>query len=228
MFSVFGLLLLVAPLAALIYLIGFAARAEGRHSWTGTCMKTLSTAALALTGLSGGAPGLITLGLALGAMGDFALSRPGKPAFLAGMGAFAAGHLAYALAFWQRGAVLGGPDLGPGPVVALAVLVLLLISTEFWLAPRTGALRGPVRGYGLVIGVMAASVALLPANPGDTPLTLGAALFLASDVLLALRLFVATAPTTQGALSLALWPAYWLGQVLILFGAALYWTFPKG
>ena len=220
--------LAVGPLAALIYLIAFAGRPEGQHSWTGSAVKTLSTAALAIVGLSGGAPGLITAGLALGALGDFALSRPGKPAFVAGMAAFAAGHLAYALAFWQRGGLLGGPAFGPGPVAALAVLALLLASTEVWLAPRTGALRWPVRAYGLVIGAMAASVTILPANPGAAPLTFGAALFLASDILLALRIFVARKPTTQCALNLALWPAYWLGQALILFGGSLYWFFPKG
>jgi len=109
-----------------------------------------------------------------------------------------------------------------------ALLALLLISTEFWLAPRAGALRWPVRVYGLVIGAMAMTVILLPANGGDTILGLGAALFLLSDTLLALRLFVVTAPMRQRALSLAVWPSYWLGQSLILIGAVLYWDFPKG
>ena len=44
----------------------------------------------------------MALGLALGALGDFALSRRGQAAFLAGMAAFALGHLAYAAAFWGR------------------------------------------------------------------------------------------------------------------------------
>ena len=219
---------LIAAAAAALYQIAFAARPEGRQSWTGSAVKTVSTAALALAGLISGAPGLIVLGLALGSAGDFALSRPGKAAFLAGMAAFAAGHLAYALAFWQRGAVLGGPALGPLEIAALALLALLLLSTEYWLAPRTGALRGPVRGYGLVIGAMAVSVLVLPANVGDTFLRAGAALFLLSDTLLALRLFVANAPRQQRLLSLAVWPSYWLGQVLILIGALLYWDFPKG
>ncbi|MBL9057204.1 MAG: lysoplasmalogenase [Rhodobacteraceae bacterium] len=221
-------LLTLATLAATAYQYAFATRPEGQQSWTGSSVKTAATAALAAYGLATGAPGLITLGLALGALGDFALSRPGKTAFLAGMGAFAGGHLAYALAFWQRGAELGGPAFGPGQIAALALLALLLISTEFWLAPRTGALRWPVRGYGLVIGAMAMTVILLPANGGDTILGLGAALFLLSDTLLALRLFVVTAPMRQRALSLAVWPSYWLGQSLILIGAVLYWDFPKG
>ena len=221
-------LLVLATLAAAIYQYAFAARPEGQQNWTGSAVKTCATAALAGYGLIAGAPGLITLGLALGALGDFALSRPGKSAFLAGMGAFAGGHLAYALAFWQRGGALGGPAFGPMPVAALALLAVLLLSTEFWLAPRTGALRWPVRLYGLVIGAMAVSAILMPANGGGGILALGAALFLFSDTLLALRLFVATAPATQRALSLAVWPSYWLGQALILSGALLYWDFPRG
>ena len=39
---------------------------------------------------------LVVPGLALGALGDFFLTRRAEAAFLAGMGAFAAGHLAYA------------------------------------------------------------------------------------------------------------------------------------
>ena len=48
---------------------------------------------------------------------------------------------------------------------------------------------------------------------------LGAALFVASDLLLALRLFVAQDAQAQRRLSLLLWPAYWGGQALILLGA---------
>lgn len=221
-------LLIVAAAAAALYQIAFAGRPEGGHDWSGSAIKTVSIAALALAGLAGGAPGLIVFGLALGAAGDFALSRPGKAAFLAGMAAFAGGHLAYALAFWQRGAALGGPAFGVAQIAALMLVALLLLSTEVWLAPRTGALRGPVRGYGLIIGAMAATVLLLPAHGGGAIIALGSGLFLLSDTLLALRLFVATAPARQRLLGLAVWPSYWLGQSLILTGALLYWDFPGG
>ena len=48
---------------------------------------------------------------------------------------------------------------------------------------------------------------------------LGAALFVASDLALSLRLFVAQGQRAQKRLSLLLWPAYWGGQALILLGA---------
>jgi uncharacterized membrane protein YhhN len=111
---------------------------------------------------------------------------------------------------------------------ALLGLALLMLSTEVWLAPKAGVLRWPVRGYVVVIGTMAAVAILLVENTGVGVLRLGAALFVLSDMLLALRLFVVTGPKAQRALSLMLWPAYWLGQVLLILGANGYGAFPKG
>lgn len=221
-------LLALAAVAALAYQIAFAGRPEGSHSWPGSAVKTLSTALLALAGLAGQAPALIVAGLALGSAGDFALSRPGTRAFLAGMAAFALGHLAYVVAFVSRSLEIGGLAFGPVQTGLLVLLALLLISTEVWLAPRTGALRWPVRFYGLIIGAMAAAVIVLPENTGDRILQAGAALFLLSDTLLSLRLFVARREPAQRALGYAVWPAYWAGQALILWGSGPYWFFPKG
>ena len=201
-------------LAALAALWFWAAHAGRGESATASIVKTASTAALALAGLASGAPGGIVAGLALGAVGDFALSRPGTRWFLAGMAAFAAGHLAYALAFLTA----FGPVSAPGPVAwaMLAAIAALVLSTEFWLAPHTGALRWPVRGYALVIGAMAAAAVLLP--PGMGVVQAGVALFLASDVILALRMFRLKGETARLRASRTLWPAYWVGQALIVWG----------
>lgn len=188
----------------------------GRETgWAGSAVKTLSVAGLALSGALAGAPGLIVVGLALGSVGDFALSRPGDRAFLAGMAAFAAGHLAYALAFWGW----TGSGISFGQLFSLACLAALIQSTETWLAPRTGALRHAVRGYVVIIGIMAALALFLAALPGRPWVQVGAGLFVASDLLLALRLFVVTGERRKAALGLAVWPAYWAGQALILWGA---------
>lgn len=190
---------------------GFAAiyglRHAGREpSWAGSIAKTLSTALLALAGVVMGAPLLVVAGLALGSAGDFALSRPGQAAFLAGMAAFAGGHLAYVAEMWTPG--------GIGQIWPLGlVMVALAVSTEFWLIPRTGDLRWPVRAYVLVISAMALAALTLPPERGV--MQIGAGLFVLSDLLLAIWLFV----TPRRALALALWPAYWLGQALILMGA---------
>ena len=224
------LLILLAFVCFLTYWMVWAAREQVTMS--GAVIKTASTGLLAVTAFTHPASSfqLIALGLAFGALGDFALTRRSQTAFLLGMAAFAAGHLAYIAAFWLRAQSIADampPTATPSTstLAALIALAMLLLSTEVWLAPRTEALRWPVRGYVVVIGLMGLTALLLPPHPenaGAGVLQIGAALFILSDLLLALRLFVfPTGKTAQG-LSLALWPAYWLGQFLIMLGAGLY------
>lgn len=208
--SVFGfMVVLVAVAAALAQGLVYCARPP---SLTRSVIKTAAVAGLALAGLLFTVPGMIVLGLALGALGDWFLSRPSSRAFLAGMGAFAAGHLAYVAAFIEFGA-------GPPPVLAALILLVLAGSTELWLAPRTGALKAPVRGYVGVIVLMALAALGLPARHGE--LQAGAVLFLLSDLVLAVEIFVlADGPARRAARHL-LWAFYWSGQALILWGALL-------
>lgn len=225
--------LLLIPLAFVCFLsywVIWAAR-DGIGG-PGPQVKTASTGLLAVVALThpSGTFQLIGMGLALGALGDFALTRRSQTAFLAGMAAFALGHVAYIAAFWLRTQSIAGAmppaALSGRTLVALIALAVLLLSTEVWLAPRTGPLRWPVRGYVVVIGLMGLTVLLLPPHPenaGAGVLQIGAALFILSDLLLALRLFVVPTAKAATTLSLALWPAYWLGQFLIMLGAGLYW-----
>lgn len=194
-------------------------------SLTGALTKAASTGTMALWGATAGAPSYAILGLALGSVGDFCLARRGERAFLSGMAAFALGHLAYALGLLLQGSAFESSAPTFGRAVAALGLAVVVLSTEVWLAPRTGALRWPVRGYVLVIGLMGLAALALPAHPGNTSaamIRLGAALFILSDVLLALRLFVMRSGPGARGLSLTLWPAYWAGQMLILVGTRLY------
>lgn len=222
-----GVVLAVSALvAAVVYGLRFAAREEkGR---IGAGVKTASTGllvpALALAGQGGGGWfWLVPLGLALGALGDLCLALKGERVFLAGVAAFGLGHLAYAGGVLLRSGELGFDGLSAGEGLALAGLGALLISTEVWLAPRTGGLRGPVRGYVALIGMMGLAAVLLPAAPGQGVLRAGAALFILSDLMLAVQLFVVRDPGLRRRLSLALWPAYWAGQALIGWGALAFW-----
>lgn len=192
---------------AVVYGASYAGAAVSAAKST---VKTGAVAVLALAALAAGAPGPVALGLALGALGDLFLSRPGTRAFLAGMAAFAAGHLAYAAEFLAPG---GWPPLLPA-----AGLLVLALSTEAWLAPRTGALRWPVRGYVAVITLMAFAALTLPEGRGLA--LAGALLFLLSDLLLALDLFVLAEGPLKQVTARALWAAYWTGQALILWGMA--------
>lgn len=215
-----------ALLAALVYWLGYCRR--DNPGLSGAAVKTASTALLAAILWSAVALGqglwTIALGLTLGALGDWFLALRGTRAFLVGMGAFALGHLAYAGGPYARAAELGfdGVSLVEGAV--LAVLLGLVASTEVWLSPRTGDLRWPVRVYVAMIAVMGVVVVLLPVHHGSGLLRLGGALFILSDLLLALRLFVVTSKRHRDLLSLALWPAYWSGQALIGIGAIAYWS----
>lgn len=198
-------LLAIGAALALIY---GARLTEAAPSALKSLTKTGATAALALAGILGGAAPAITLGLALGALGDLLLSRPSNHAFLGGMAAFALGHLAYVLAFW--------PLIGAGlhPALALGIMLALFASGPIWLWPHCGALRLAVIAYSAIIAVMLALALMLGRDHAMA--RIGALVFVLSDVLLALRLFRASDPQTRQILSFFLWPLYWVGQLLIL------------
>lgn len=193
-----------SALFSLLYLVSCVGRAHPPR--LAPAIKTVPVAILAVAGIVSGVPVTIWAGLVLGALGDFLLALAGRRAFLAGMAAFAAGHLAYAWGFGLH---------WPGFAVAVALLVLAL-STEVWLIPQTGDLAWPVRGYVLVICLMLAMALAQPAGI----LRIGALLFVLSDLLLAMQLFRVTGPGTRAVLPLAVWPAYWTGQALILLSFA--------
>ena len=200
------LLLSVSALSALIYGLWYCQRVP---SGLRTVLKTAGVALLAGAAALGGAPVLLVLGLALSAIGDLALSRDGDRAFLIGLGSFAIAHLAYILLF---------ATLASGwPAILLAVLLIVYaISTEFWLAPHTGDMRGAVRLYVVLITGMGLSALALPA--GMTLALIGAGAFMVSDTLLAIQLF----RLPQGSrwyvpFARALWALYYAAQLLILW-----------
>ncbi|MEQ8718124.1 MAG: lysoplasmalogenase [Acidimicrobiales bacterium] len=151
---------------------------------------------------------LIALGLALGAVGDLALMGRGEGWFLAGLGAFLAGHVAYAVAF--------GYDQGAAParVAGASVAVVLAVVVGRWLRPRLhGPFRVAVPVYIVVICVMVALA--IGASSSHPAAAVGAALFAASDLFVARERFVEPARWNP-AVGL---PLYYAGQVLIAVSA---------
>ncbi|MFF4578941.1 lysoplasmalogenase [Streptomyces sp. NPDC001373] len=123
------------------------------------------------------APRLLVAALLFGWGGDLALLFDAEPAFLVGMGSFAAGHVCYLMLFHERSLFGRGrtsPALGGAYAVALVGTVALL-----WGDLPTG-LRVPVAGYSLLLASMAYRSSALGRVAG-----VGGALFLLSDTLIA-------------------------------------------
>ncbi|WP_170464292.1 lysoplasmalogenase [Ruegeria arenilitoris] len=177
--------------------------------------KTASVALLAFVALLSGGPLLLTLALALCAVGDALLSHETDSTFMAGIGAFAAGHLAYIALFLTH----------PYSDAALILdkpgyfwsLIILGIVAATMLAPRAGDLKGPVLAYIPIILGMGVTVLALP-ETGALRWALPAALaFIASDLILATEKFLL--PQDHPALRFTpymIWILYWGAQAGLL------------
>ncbi len=199
-------LILAGGVMSVLYLLRFCWDGE---SWPKSVVKTASLGLPTLALWLMGWPAFFVAGLAACVLGDFLLSRPGQGVLMAGIGAFAAGHLLYIAA------MVGQEPLGPAYLLPLALLVLA-VSTEFWLAPHTGALRWPVRGYVAVIVAMGIVAALT----GQEWLIAGALTFVASDLILSLQIFDRLTGWPARAAPFAIWGLYVAAQLLLALGFA--------
>jgi len=120
--------------------------------------------------------------------GDVALLKEGRGPLLAGLGSFLAAHLSYISAFRRRSSVplLGTP--GRRRLLALCAVSNAGMALAAGRTDRTLAL--PVAAYGGALATMVASATAVDADRGRRRILAGASLFLLSDTLLGLRLFV--------------------------------------
>ncbi len=208
---------ILAVICALAYL-GFCARPESRVR---SGIKTASVALLAVAALLSGGPVLLAVALGFCALGDWWLSRPGERAFMAGVVAFATGHLAYVALFLTH--PLARPARWaemPRPLI-LAALVVLGLTAARLIAPKAGALRGAVLGYIPVILSMGAAVLVLPPSGALVFAAPAAALFITSDLVLAGETFLLPEHHPARALTpYAIWATYWLAQLGFLVAFA--------
>ncbi|MFB6522502.1 lysoplasmalogenase [Streptomyces sp. NPDC056401] len=122
-------------------------------------------------------PRLLVAALMFGWGGDLALLFDADPAFLIGMGSFAAGHVCYLMLF--RGHSLFGRSR-TGPLLGAAYAAALLSTVTLLWGDLPAELRIPVAGYSLLLTAMAYRSSALGRRAG-----LGGALFLLSDTLIA-------------------------------------------
>ena len=164
--------------------------------------KPLASAAFVTLALSQGALDhalgqTLLAGLVLCALGDVLLMPADPRAFLGGIGAFLLGHVAFAIAFAQRGVSWGAAGL------AALALLLVVVPVLRWLLPHVArkqpALRGAVLAY---VGVITAMVALafgttLSSSPADPRWAGAAAAFFISDLAVAHERFVSDTRTSR-------------------------------
>lgn len=205
-----------AIVLGVLYWAGWCWREGG--GLPGLLVKTGSTALLAVFAYLAGGPWLLVAGLALSSAGDafLAMDKPGEVKWLKpGMAAFFLAHVAYVALFW------GLPQADRSPLNLGAQVALVFGGAAFirWLAPWLGAMRYPVFAYTAIILVMGA--AALRLQPQFLLVTLGAVMFVASDMILSLQLFTRPAGGPKKTLpSLAVWGLYFFGQALIAWGTA--------
>ena len=197
-----------APFAilTLLHLYAQATGAEPLASWTKTWLMLALLLAFLLTVPRGtwlptalGATAL--LGSSLGDNSDL-----GGEEFLRGLGAFAVAHLAYIVLFWWG----LGLRLGKARKWALLYLPLVLAILSVVL-PHAGAMAPAVAIYASLIVTMAAL-----GSAGNGATAWGAALFVASDSVLSLDLFVPGFDFWQ--IDLVIMATYTIGQGLIIYG----------
>ena len=190
--------------------------------------KPLASLAFILVGVCAASRGeihefemAVLAGLVLGAIGDVALLS--EHGFLAGLGAFLLGHLAYVVAV---GSYLP-PSAWPHAAGAYALVPIVVgLGVLAWLWPKLGSLRIPVIAYvAVILAMVIAALALLrsdaPALAGVSArrrdlFAAGAVLFFASDLAVARDKFVAKGFVNR------VWglPVYYAGQLLIAWSLA--------
>lgn len=191
----------------------YTSRREGRVPYA--LAKALAAVGFVWVALAAGLPAstasrLLVVGLLLSGIGDIALAFTGRTAFLAGMGAFALTHVAYATAFAMRGVSL------PWLAVVGVIVSAASLSVWRWLRPHLpqGMVR-PLRAYIFLCSAMMALAWSSFAAGSYLTAALGATAFYVSDLAVARERFVTHSANDK------LWglPLYYLGQTLIALSA---------
>ncbi len=177
-------------------------------------VKTASVVALVFAAVAGDAPTALGIALLLSSSGDWALAQPGRDRLVEGMIAFGIAHLSYIVLFLMHYDPDGADAWRWAALVALLVFGAVM-ARLLWL--RAGALRGAVMAYLGVILLMGLFALGLPGALWGAMLAAG--LFVLSDTLLSLELFVLRHARVKRAAALAVWPVYWGAQ------AGFVWAF---
>ncbi|QYX57226.1 lysoplasmalogenase [Roseovarius sp. SCSIO 43702] len=201
---------LLSGALALAYLLRYC---TAPVSLVRSAVKTGAILVLALGALlAPDEPWLLVVALTLCAVGDWLLSRRGQGAFLAGVGAFALGHVAYVALFLTHRMSDIDRALGSG-MILIVPLVLFGLGMAALMWRHAGDLRGPVLAYIAIIVLMGASVLTLPGLYPVHYAHPAAAMFILSDTVLAFEIFVLREGSRLRRVTpYVVWTTYWLAQ----------------
>lgn len=145
--------------------------------------------------------------------GDILLDLPYTNLFIFGLVAFLAGHLFYTVLFFRYAK---RPDRSGKVIIAG---LMLFAGVMIWIFRGIAtALYGPVVLYIVVIITMCIGALLVPAE--NRRLFLGALLFIASDVVLAVNKFIVVIPYGR-VINISL---YFIAQFMIIMAARAIWA----
>ena len=119
---------------------------------------------------------IMLVGLVLSWFGDLFLSYDGRTPFVAGLVAFLAGHVAYVVAFSNRG-------LEEQLYIPVLAVIVVAVPVARWLLPTVPReLKGPVIAYMTVISAMVVTAVSTNAFTADWRIPVGAVAFYLSDI----------------------------------------------
>jgi uncharacterized membrane protein YhhN len=206
------------PIPFLVVTVALLLRAEFRHAqqqiYVFKPLSTLLIIAVAL--LSFTSPGVqpsftlwVTLGLVLSLGGDVLLMFKSNKAFLIGLVLFLLAHVVYSIAFTVPNGFHAADLISGAALLAFAIVIYL------YLQPGLGSMKVPVMLYTLVICFMVnRAISTFFGDAFTTTqawlISLGAILFMASDLILAINRYRHPFPANRYGLIL-----YFGGQLLI-------------
>lgn len=180
-------------------------------------MVALAAAALAMPDpVTASSRTWFVVAIVLSLVGDVFLMLPDSDQrFVAGLGSFLLGHVAYIVGIWQTGEVVTGRLLVGAALVAVGVAVVGRLVVQ-GAHRKDRMLAVPVAAYIGVISVMVASAI----GTGRPVLVAGALLFYASDACIGWSRFIGEFPKYR----MAIITTYHLGQVGLLLGLLTHWS----